>query len=604
MYDVGTFVDRYRVERVIGNDAVAVVYGVRHTMLGSRHALKLLTRNSQAADRALQGARDQATLHHPHIVALTDILHVASRVGLVMELVEGGSLEAFVAERPPSLDEALGIFRGVVRGVRYAHERRVLHGGLAMRRILLDRTEGRLVPKVTGFGVEGALPAGPDALDDVSRIAGLPPRLDTDADLTQLGAILYELLTGRRPSAGSHPDPRALAPATPDVIARMAEALVQGDRDTISSCQAILQRLDNFLDVRDRSTDRVTGEPKARPTLIAPSIAALGAGNGRSKAQLPSTDQDDVDTDAPTDPGSSPSAAGTQAAVISMAGESMAPPPLMPQSDEDNSEPEEAPSATPAHATHALSPDDSFVPVESESPRRRVMWLFATVVVLAPIVGLLAAYQMRDASRDEIPEVAETPPPAPVAVIPVPEPVEAMAPQPAEASAAEPAIADAAPIEDPSSEAPIPTPAPATAPVEPIAASITMTPPVEPAAAPVAKPPPPAVQPTPQTAKPIPAAAKPTPPAAKSASPPPGGAAVAGAAPPKPNGTIRLDGDASQIWIEIGGAWVSPGGGVPPGTYRVRALFDGVDPVPAGSVIVKSGQETVLRCTFAGTECR
>src|SRR5215203_1930538 len=246
MYDVGTFVDRYQVERVIGNDAIAVVYLVRHTLLGSRHALKLLTRNSQAADKALQGARDQATLHHPHVVAITDILHVASRVGLVLELVEGGSLDAHLAKERPALHEALHIFRGIVRGVRHAHEYRVLHGGLAMRRVLLDRTNGRLVPKVTGFGVEGAIAAEPDALDDVSRIAGLPPRLDTDPDLTQLGAMLYELLTGRRPSAGSHPDPRTLVPSIPEEIAQLANALVYGAHGSIGRCKEILEQLDVF----------------------------------------------------------------------------------------------------------------------------------------------------------------------------------------------------------------------------------------------------------------------------------------------------------------------------------------------------------------------
>ncbi len=425
MYDVGTFVDRYQVERVIGNDAAAVVYGVRHTMLGSRHALKLLTRNSQSADKALQGARDQATLHHAHIVAITDILHVASRVGLVMELVEGGSLEAYVANERPPLDAGLRIFRGVVRGVRFAHERRVLHGGLAMRRVLLDRTDGRLVPKVTGFGVEGAIPAGPDALDDVSRIAGLPPRLDTDGDLAQLGAILYELLTGRRPSAGSHPDPRTLVPSIPEPIAQMAEALVHGDHLAVPHCQAILERLDRFLDLDDRGT----GEGAA-PTSLAPSIAALGSTETRrTKAQLVVSQNDDVDTDAPTDPGASSSGAGTGVAAIEMAGERIGPlPPPMPLVDDgdDGDAREDESSPTPMGGVRSLPPDDSLPPVARAASRRPAKWLVLSVLVLAPILGLLASWQMRAPQTQ--PAAEETAPATQAATIPETEPAQVEAP--------------------------------------------------------------------------------------------------------------------------------------------------------------------------------
>jgi hypothetical protein len=545
MYDVGTFVDRYQVERVIGNDAVAVVYGVRHTMLGSRHALKLLTRNSQAADKALQGARDQATLHHPHVVAITDILHVASRVGLVMELVEGGSLEARLANERPALDEALQIFRGIVRGVRHAHEHRILHGGLAMRRVLLDRTNGRVVPKVTGFGVEGAIAAGPDALDDVSRIAGLPPRLDTDADLTQLGVLLYELLTGRRASAGSHPDPRTLVPSIPEDVALLANALVHGERGPVGTCQAILERLDSFLDDRELAPTR----PVTR--RAAPPIAALASAEPLGEyAQLESSDGEDVDTDATTDPGASSSSGGAGVAAVAMAGEGIGPlPPPMPRVGEDDDEDDSSP--VPLRADRSLPPDDSLPRIER--PRRRpARWLVASVLVLAPILGLLAAYQTRE-SRSE---PAPSPIPAPVATI-AETPVEALPEQ-----SAEPAIAEPPPVAPVEEAAPVPE-------SEPIAAVAAVVP---------------------ETAPPAEAPAKPPAPKAS--------------AEPKPNGTIRLEGDASQIWIELAGGWVSPGGSVPPGTYRVKALFGGPEPIRAGSVTVKSGKETVLRCSATETECR
>ena len=551
MYDVGTFVDRYQVERVIGNDAVAVVYGVRHTMLGSRHALKLLTRNSQAADKALQGARDQATLHHLHVVAITDILHVASRVGLVMELVEGGSLEAHLASHRPPFDEALEIFQGIVRGVRHAHEHRILHGGLAMRRILLDRTNDRLVPKVTGFGVEGAIAAGPDALDDVSRIAGLPPRLDAETDLTQLGAILYELLTGRRASVGSHPDPRTLEPAIPEDVAQLTNALVHGDHRMLGSCQAILERLDGFLDAEEE--ERAPTRPMSKRG--APTIGALAAAEPiRREAQIVSGAHDDVDIDAPTDPGAMARGGNSGVAAVAMAGEGIGPlPPPMPLvDDEDESSP------APARADRSLPPDDSFPRIERPAPRRPARWLVAAVLLLAPVLGLLAALQTREPTR--------------------PAPLQQAVPEPVATIAEAPAVAIAEPPEEippePPSEAAIAEPP-----------TIVEPPAVEPpSVADVEE-----MPPEPVAAVPRAAAAPPAPKATQE---------------PKPNGTIRLEGDASQIWIELAGGWVSPGGTVPPGTYRVKALFEGPEPVRAGSVTVKPGQETVLRCSAAETECR
>jgi hypothetical protein len=543
MYDVGTFVDRYQVERVIGNDAVAVVYLVRHTMLGSRHALKLLTRNSQAADKALQGARDQATLHHPHVVAITDILHVASRVGLVMELVEGGSLEAHLAKERPSIDDALHIYRGIVRGVRHAHESHILHGGLAMRRVLLDRTNGRLLPKVTAFGVEGgAIPAWPDALDDVSRIAGLPPRLDVDADLTQLGAMLYELLTGRRPSAGSHPDPRTLVPAIPEEVAQLATGLMHGAQGSFASCQEILEQLDAVLDDESAPT-----RPVAR-RAPAPMGATLMPEPGEIEAHLASSDGEDDDTvtDAPADPGASSSMGAV--ASVAMAGEGVSRPPTMPILDDEEEEEDES-SPVPLRAIpedRSLPPDDSIPPIDRPASRRPTKWLYGAALLLAPLLGLLAAYQM----RAPVPEEATSP----VVVVPEEPVAEAPVTVNVEPTLAEPPVAEATPaVED-------------AAPADP--------PPVK------------------ATAEPPPAKASATPAPAKAA------------AVPQPNGSIRLEGDASQFWIELAGGWVSPGGSVPPGTYKVKALFDGPEPVRAGSVTVKPATETVLRCSAAETRCQ
>src|SRR5688500_10526806 len=99
MLEVGQSVERYRVEALLGNGSLAAVYRVRHLQLGTVHALKVLIATTPS-DRARLFAEGQiqAKLRHPNVVGVTDIILVDRAPALVAELVEGPSLQQWLAE--------------------------------------------------------------------------------------------------------------------------------------------------------------------------------------------------------------------------------------------------------------------------------------------------------------------------------------------------------------------------------------------------------------------------------------------------------------------------------------------------------------------------
>jgi len=81
----------YIIEKLLGQGGMAEVWSARHRLLGSRHALKVLTRTSpELTQRLLAEGRAQARLEHPHILAVRDVLHLHAQPALVIQWVSGG----------------------------------------------------------------------------------------------------------------------------------------------------------------------------------------------------------------------------------------------------------------------------------------------------------------------------------------------------------------------------------------------------------------------------------------------------------------------------------------------------------------------------------
>ena len=213
----GDVVERYRVEAAIGRGATAVVYRVRHTTLGTLHALKVLeAADPELAARLVAEGRAQASLSHPNLVPVSDVLQVDGRPALLMSYVDGMDLGQLLRGAIPEGSVAVGLFRGIVAGVAAAHRAGLVHRDLKPANILLATTDAGVIPRVTDFGIATQL-ARPSGLTRDGQILGTPAymapeqlqgpsAIDARVDVWALGVILYELLCGVRPFPGGSPD--------------------------------------------------------------------------------------------------------------------------------------------------------------------------------------------------------------------------------------------------------------------------------------------------------------------------------------------------------------------------------------------------------------
>ncbi len=265
----GAIVDRYAIEGKLGSGGMATVYRVRHTELGSLHAMKLLHVTSPAVKQRLRREGQlQASLRHPNIVTVTDIVMLDGDPGLVMEYVDGPTLEQFLTMHRPNHAQLDALVEGMIRGVAAAHAMGMVHRDLKPANILLARGPQGPIPKIADFGLAKALGEtdGGGSLTRSGQAMGTPyymaPEQAIDAknvgakvDVWALGAILYEMATGRRAFEGEHLpsifhrvmqasfDP--LQTAAPDLPPRMRAAIegaLKAEADErIPDCETLLQ---------------------------------------------------------------------------------------------------------------------------------------------------------------------------------------------------------------------------------------------------------------------------------------------------------------------------------------------------------------------------
>ncbi len=283
MLQVGQTIDRYKVDSVIGTGGTAVVYLVHHTSLGTKHALKLLTVTSDVIrERMLQEGRVQATLVHPNVVAVTDVLDIDGQPGLLMEFIEGPSLQKAMREYKLPLEAAEVLFLGLLAGVKAAHDRGFIHRDIKPANVLLKQTESGFVPKVTDFGLAKILrEEGEDAGRGKTRAGvamGTPAymaseqirdaaNVDRRADIFSLGCILYELVCGQRAFPGDDAiriynsimgndfrPPRELKPDLPDrLVSAIEGCLVLERRARIPDCDTLIAVIsgEQTFEIRD-----------------------------------------------------------------------------------------------------------------------------------------------------------------------------------------------------------------------------------------------------------------------------------------------------------------------------------------------------------------
>ncbi len=283
----------YELLEEIARGGMGVVWKARQTSLNREVAVKVIRAGAlaspQEVQRFLREAEAAANLQHPNIVAIHEVGEHAGQHYFSMDYVAGRDLGALVQDGPLAPRRAAAYVKTIAEAIHFAHQRGTLHRDLKPQNVLIDASDQ---PRITDFGLAkimeddsrltqtGVVMGSPSYMPP-EQAAGRGGDIGPASDVYSLGAMLYELLTGRPPFRA----PTALATLqqvleTPPTPPRKLKVDIPVDLETIClkclekapsarypTARALAEELDRFL----------KGEPiLARPASTVRKVVSLG----------------------------------------------------------------------------------------------------------------------------------------------------------------------------------------------------------------------------------------------------------------------------------------------------------------------------------------
>src|SRR6266849_5409076 len=303
---IGQTISHYRIMGQLGSGGMGVVYEAQDLTLGRRVALKFLppelARDAASLDRFLLEARAASALNHPNICTIYAVENDGGQSFIAMELLEGQSLDHKLLGPPLPLDRVLDISIQLADALDAAHAKGIVHRDIKPANIFLTQ---RGPVTVLDFGLAKLTRATEMAMDTVATqaapgrahltspgstvgtIAYMSPEqtrgeeLDARSDLFSLGALMYQMATGRLPFSGStsavifnailERDPIPAVQLNPDLPPKVQEIIDQAlekDRDLRYQTAADLRG-----DLKRLKRDTESGRKPARAASIsAPTV--------------------------------------------------------------------------------------------------------------------------------------------------------------------------------------------------------------------------------------------------------------------------------------------------------------------------------------------
>jgi tetratricopeptide (TPR) repeat protein/tRNA A-37 threonylcarbamoyl transferase component Bud32 len=275
----------YDILQQLGEGGMGVVYKARHRGLNRLVALKMIRGGSQARTdyfaRFRVEAESVAQLRHPNIIQIYDINEADGLPFVALELLDGGGLDAQLAGNPQPGRQSAELMITLARAVHVAHQSAIIHRDLKPTNVLYT-SDG--VPKITDFGLakridsDGGQTESGQIMGSPSYMApeqarGHSRKVGPAADVYALGAILYEMLTGRPPFKGETPIETIRQVIDDDPVAP-SQLVPRLPRDLETICLKCLhkeatRRYESAEGLADDLTRYVRGEPiLARRTTI------------------------------------------------------------------------------------------------------------------------------------------------------------------------------------------------------------------------------------------------------------------------------------------------------------------------------------------------
>ncbi|MBO5513855.1 MAG: Stk1 family PASTA domain-containing Ser/Thr kinase [Mogibacterium sp.] len=272
---------RYELLEKIGDGGMAVVYKGKDKLLNRYIAVKILrpefTKDATFVENFKRESQAAAGLSHPNIVGVYDVGREGNINYIVMELIEGKTLNKIIEEEAPmDYRKVIDISKQVAAALRVAHKNKIIHRDVKPHNIMITN-DG--VVKLADFGIaravnDATLSTGSKIVGSVHYFSPEQARgnyVDERSDIYSLGIVMYEMLTGKVPFDGDNPvtvalkhineeivPPIELEPGIPPALDRcVMKATSKFQTNRYANADELIQELDNISFVTNVASDNL-----------------------------------------------------------------------------------------------------------------------------------------------------------------------------------------------------------------------------------------------------------------------------------------------------------------------------------------------------------